>query len=167
MSFWHNQITFLQTRIYCCTRPLFRLFAVTLIGISISSCGSHDQPGAGAMKPVKAQVSEPAAKPVSNDPETATAQPDRQSSTVEGKKPALDLSLENLADDKVDNGINLDTDQRFTEEDSPLAATLNKKKPATGVKLGGKLFTDDTKLENKQYLDSLEGVQVNIEGNFN
>lgn len=42
--------------------------------------------------------------------------------------------------------------------------TLNKGTSEPKIKLSGKVFTDDAKLEEKDYLSSVEGAQINIEG---
>lgn len=154
----------IQTRAW--SRLMPRLFIVSLAGILLSSCGTHDQSGSEVTKHESGQAFDRASSQDSTKPVAKVSQPASEPSGVQLKKPILDLSIDKPADDASSDAVNFDTDLRFTIDDSPLAATLNKKKTANGVKLGGKLFTDETRLENRDYLNSLDGVQVNFEGNF-
>jgi len=95
-------------------------------------------------------------------PEQAT-----EKSIQQKPRPALNLSVDNLSIDyqgKDENIFNLDNEP--TETQSDLFETLSKAKTESDVNVSGKLLTDEEKIDNKEYLDSVEGLQINIEGSF-
>ena len=57
-------------------------------------------------------------------------------------------------------------DKEPTETQSDLFAILNKDQKESDVNVSGKLLTNEEKIDNKEYLDSIEGLQINIEGSF-
>jgi len=95
-------------------------------------------------------------------PEQAT-----EKSIQQKPRPALNLSVDNLSIDhqgKDENIFNLDKEPAETQ--SNLFETLSKDKTEPGINVSGKLLTDEEKIDNKEYLDSVEGLQINIEGSF-
>ena len=81
--------------------------------------------------------------------------------------PALDLSIDNIPVEPQNNNDDIFIKEKTpTKENSDLFKTLSKDQAESSIKFSGKLFTDEEKIENKEYLESVEGVQINIEGEF-
>ena len=84
-----------------------------------------------------------------------------EKTTTEKPMRVLNLSIDNISsDDQRKNDDIFLKDNVPTEKNSALFETEN------SVNLSGKLLTDNNKLENKEYLESVDGVQIKIEGNF-
>ena len=82
-------------------------------------------------------------------------------------KPILDLSIDNIPVEHQQNNNELFLKEKEpTEENSALFETLSKDPSEPKIDLSAKLLTDEEKIENRQYLESVEGVQINIEGKF-
>ena len=80
----------------------------------------------------------------------------------------LNLSTDNIPVEHQGNGDDIFKKEKDSKaKNSALFETLGKEKTEPRLHFSGKLFTDEAKLDNKQYLDSVEGVQLNIEGSFN
>ena len=80
---------------------------------------------------------------------------------------ALDLSIDNIPLEPIkDNGGLFLTKKTPTEENSELFEALSKDQAEASIDFSGKLLTDEEKLANRQYLDSVVGVQINIKGKF-
>ena len=79
----------------------------------------------------------------------------------------MKLSIDLPVDSQVNNKNILGAGSEPMEGSNSLFSTSHKTNVDPGINLSGKVFTDDTKLENKDYLNSLDGVQINIKGNFN
>jgi len=95
-------------------------------------------------------------------PEQAT-----EKSIQQKPRPALNLSVDNLSIEHQGKDENIFTiDKEPTETQSDLFETLSKAKTESDVNVSGKLLTDEEKIDNKEYLDSVEGLQINIEGSF-
>lgn len=83
-------------------------------------------------------------------------------------RPALKLTIDNFTAEQVSNDdAIIKKDKEPAEETDALFKTLSKNQIEPRVNLSGKLLTDENKLDNKEYLDSVDGVQINIEGSFN
>ena len=83
-------------------------------------------------------------------------------------RPALNLSIDNISVDQQRNDDNtFDKDKALKENNSALFETLSRNKVDDDINVSGKLFTDENKLASKEYLDSVDGIQINIEGSFN
>lgn len=103
--------------------------------------------------------------PVEKTTEIKTAP---EKTTTQKTRPVLNLSLDNIPIEHQNNDDNIfNKDKEPTEKNSALFETLGKDQTISNINLNGKLLTDKNKLENKEYLESVDGVQVNIEGNFN
>lgn len=135
-----------------------RILSTCLICLFIAACNTQGQTAA-----------------VKNPTETRTvaeiAAPEKiakdKTSAVKTRL-ALNLSTDNIPVEQQENGndiFNKEKDSKATN--SALFETLGKDKTEPRIHFSGKLFTDETKLDNKQYLESVEGVQLNIEGSFN
>ena len=80
---------------------------------------------------------------------------------------AIYLSVDNIhIDHHINNNNFLNTGKEPTEKNT-LFETLSKNDIEPRINLSGKLLTDKDRVENKQYLESVNGVQINIKGNFN
>lgn len=97
-----------------------------------------------------------------------TAAPAEKNSPInevtEKARQPLDLSLEHLpveAQQKTD--ALLINQNETTEENSDLFNLLNRDKAEPRIKLSGRLFADETRLEEKDYLNAIEGALINIE----
>lgn len=81
---------------------------------------------------------------------------------------ALNLSIDSISVDQQRNDDNtFDEDIALKENNSALFETLSRNKVDDEINVSGKLITDENKLANKEYLDSIDGLQINIEGSFN
>ena len=95
-------------------------------------------------------------------PEQAT-----KKATQQKTRPALNLSMDNILLDQQKNNEDIfNKDKEPTETQSELFETLNRNQKKSDINLSGKLLTDEEKIDNKEYLDSVEGLQINIEGSF-
>ena len=86
----------------------------------------------------------------SEKPITAVDQPE---------KIKLDLSLDNISTEKESNN-----NEPLIEKNSALFEKLSDNKTEAEISVSGKLYTDKTK--DKDYLKSVDGAQINIQGNF-
>jgi len=148
---------------------LSRILIASFMVAFISSCNEPAQSTHTGISPDAEQVSGTEHKgskpPEDIAPRTTDTQNSRtQITQTPVAKPALNLSIEGLTDNEAD--IENHTDRHFTDSTEEQAQKLTRKKTDDGVKLSGKLFTDQGMIDNKQYLDSVDGIQVNIEGNF-
>jgi len=83
-------------------------------------------------------------------------------------RPAINISVDNMhIDHHINNNNFVNTGKEPTEKNNALFETLSKNHIESKINLSGKLLTDEDKVENKEYLESVNGVQINIEGNFN
>ncbi|MCW8831214.1 MAG: hypothetical protein OQK32_06815 [Gammaproteobacteria bacterium] len=119
-----------------------KIFFIIFICLFITACDSQ-QPPAPIEKNTK--------------PQSAPVEP----------RPALDLSIDNITTEPQQNNNALFIkENEATEANSVLFKTLSKNRTKDKIKLSGKFLTDEEKLENSEYLDSVEGMQINIEGEF-
>ena len=72
-------------------------------------------------------------------------------------KPLLDLSLDNITLEPQDHD-----DIEMVEKNSNLVDVLNRKQEESNISISGKLLID----EDKMYLDSVNGAQIFIQGDF-
>lgn len=82
-------------------------------------------------------------------------------------RPALNLSVDNISIDHQRNDddiFNKDKEPAVTQ--SELFEILNREQAKSDINMSGKLLTDEEKIDNKEYIDSVDGVQINIEGSF-
>lgn len=141
------------------TRILVTLFSSALV----SSCSDTAQPTNTGTKSTVEQIH---AIPQINTPSQRPDQITIQRNTAVTPKPALNLSIKNIADAQdireSDAGIN----QQFTNGPDSQTQRLTSKQKNDGIKLSGKLFTDQEMIDTGEYLHSIDGLQLNIEGNF-
>jgi len=79
----------------------------------------------------------------------------------------MNLSIGNLpVEHQISDDNFLNIDEKFKEKDNTLFKNLNKSQVKPGINLSGNLITDKDKVENKKYLDSVEGMQINLKGSF-
>ena len=82
--------------------------------------------------------------------------------------PAINLSIDSMPVERQNNDDNfLSADKNASEKNTTLFKTLSKNQIEPRINLSGNLITDKDKFANKEYLDSVEGMQINIEGSFN
>lgn len=80
----------------------------------------------------------------------------------------MNLSIDNMpVQHQVNDDNFLNTDKESTENNNIIFKKLSKNQIEPGINLSGNLITDKDKVANKEYLDSVEGMQINIEGSFN
>ena len=89
-----------------------------------------------------------------------------KASTLKKRQP-MKLSIDLPVDSQVENENFLSAGSEPTEGNNSLFGTPHKNNTDPDINLSGKVFTDNNKLENKDYLNSLDGVQINIKGSFN
>ena len=80
---------------------------------------------------------------------------------------ALNLSIDNIAIDNHGNDDDIfDLAKDSAEIRSDTFETLSRDQTKPDIDLSGKLLTDEEKIDNKEYLDSIDGLRINIEGSF-
>ncbi len=80
----------------------------------------------------------------------------------------MNLSIDNMpVHHQINDDDFLNTDKESTENNNLLFKKLSKNQIESRINLSGNLITDKDKVANKEYLDSVEGMQINIEGSFN
>jgi len=135
-----------------------KIFSICLIFLFVAACNTQEQTA-----PVKI-TTEIKTVPERAAPEKIT----KEKATTLKSRPAMNLSIDNM---HIDHHINddhfLNTGKVPTEENNTLFETLSKNQIEPRINLSGKLLTDEDKVEDKEYLESVNGVQINIEGNFN
>ena len=90
-----------------------------------------------------------------------------EKTTIKSSQPKLNLSIDSIpADHQSNTSSTFTNDSQATENNSALFKTLSKQNTGPDINLSGKVLTDSDRLDNKEYLDSVDGVQINIEGNF-
>jgi len=130
----------------------FRILSVCFICLFSTACEKQKQP-------------EVINKPVINKPSEVKTAPEK---VVQKKAvPALNLSIDNTSIElqNNENGI-FNRDKEPTQAHSKIFKTLNKEQSESDTSWSGKIFTDQEKIDNKEYRNSIDGVQINIEGNF-
>ncbi|MFC1589384.1 hypothetical protein ACFL3P_03835 [Pseudomonadota bacterium] len=102
--------------------------------------------------------------PVEKNTQTQTVP---QKTVPEESRPALDLSIDNIAIEPQQNSDELFLEEKeAAEENSELFETLSNGKAEPKIDVSGKLLTDEEKIDITDPLESVEGVQINIEGKF-
>jgi hypothetical protein len=83
-------------------------------------------------------------------------------------RPVINLSVDNMYNDpNINNNNFMNTGKKPTEKHNALFKTLSKNDMESRINLSGKLLTDEDKVQNKEYIESVNGVQINIQGTFN
>lgn len=127
-----------------------RIFSTCFLCLSMISCDTQQQ-----SIPVKKAV----------ETETSTEKSYEQITTATKTRPALKLSIDNISIEQQKTDGNF-----YVNDEEPAGQTSalfeNQDRDKHNISFSGKLFTDENKLENKEYRDSIEGLQINIEGNF-
>lgn len=131
------------------------ILGICLLCISVSACNEQEQ-----STPVEKSAAMEAAPVISRHENIV------EENKVTPKNRPINLSIDGLHDDhQLHNKNFLNTESQPMENNNiPGTSDNNKTKP--GINLSGKLFTDDDKLESKDYLNSVDGLQINIEGRF-
>lgn len=135
-----------------------RTLNICLFCLSVAACNTHEQTA-----PVK-NTAEIKTAPVKTAPEIIT----KEKATAIKVRPAINLSIDNMHIDKHINDDNfLNAGIEPTDNNSALFETLGESQIKRKINLSGKLLTDEDKIDNKEYLESVDGVQINIKGSFN
>jgi len=135
-----------------------RILSTCLICLSVAACNTQEQ-----ALPVK-NTTETIIVPQKAAPEKIA---DQKPATMK-TRPILNLSIDNMHVDQHINDDNfLTTGKEPAENNNTLFKTPGKNQIEPRINLSGKVFTDEEKVKNKEYLDSVDGVQINIQGNFN
>jgi len=130
-----------------------RTLSVCLIFLSVAACNTQEK---------TATVNK--AAEITTIPVKTT----EQKPTIVKTRPVMNLSIGNLpVEHQISDDNFLNIDEKFKEKDNTLFKNLNKSQVKPGINLSGNLITDKDKVANKEYLDSVEGMQINIEGRFN
>lgn len=127
------------------------LFIYLFFCLFITACDTQDQ-----------------TPPIEKNTETEITPKTAPEKTTEVKvRQALKLSIDDIPIEYQNKNENIYfKDEASEEKNSALFEKLNKSSTKDNINLSGKLLTDDTKHENKEYLDSVDGLQINIEGSF-
>ena len=143
----------------------FRILSACFICLFLAACDGQEQ--TEAINKTTEVISKPSdivskTTEVKTEPEQAT-----EESTQQKPMPALNLSVDNIPLDHQENDDNIfNIDKDPTETHSVTFETLTRDKKESDINVSGKLLTDEEKIDNKEYLDSVEGLQINIEGSF-
>ena len=90
-----------------------------------------------------------------------------EKTTQQKPRTALNLSIDNISIDNHGNDNDIfDLDKEPAEIRSDTFETLSRGQTEPDINLNGKLLTDEEKIDNKEYLDSIDGLRINIEGSF-
>ena len=143
----------------------FRTLSACLICLFFAACDGQEQ--AEAINKTTEVISKPSdivskTTVVKTAPEQAPEKPIQQK-----PRPVLNLSVDNISIDHQRNDDDIfNIDKEPTQAHSVTFETLTRDKKEPNINLSGKLLTDEEKIDNKEYLDSVEGLQINIEGSF-
>jgi len=81
--------------------------------------------------------------------------------------PALNLSIDSLIDKgKTNDDRSFINNNVHTEENSALFNTLNKKHAESEFNISGELLTDKNADDEVGFIKSVDGIQIDIRGNF-
>ena len=133
------------------------IISICLISIYLSACDTQ-----GLNTPVGKAIEMKAPPEITAHEKIA----ETEASTLK-KRPPMKLSIDLPVDPQVQNENFLSAGSEPTEGSTSLFRAPQKNNADPGINLSGKAFTDDNKLENKDYLNSVDGVQINIKGSFN
>jgi hypothetical protein len=132
-----------------------RFYSTCLFCLFVAACSRHEDP---AQKDAINGIRPTPDKTVTEKTVTTNTATTRQE---------LDLSLDNIS---IENEVNHDrvfnTRREATENDNALFNTLSKSHREDDIRLTGNLLTDEDKLDEEEYLDSVDGLQINIKGSF-
>ena len=139
-----------------------RTLCLCLITIFVSACNTQQQ------DQQQVEIVEKIAT-VQKVPEiSATVETSKQQSAVVQKRPAMKLSINNMViDEPAHNEDFLQPSNDSGDKVNTLFDSTQRNKKEPKINLSGKLFTDEVQLENKEYLQAVDGVQINIGGEFN
>jgi len=127
-----------------------RILIACFTGLILTACDTQQQP-----TPVKKTT----------EIKTAPEKTYEQITTATKTRPALKLSIDDISIEQYGTGA-----PPYLKDEEPAEQTSalfeKQVRDKHNISFSGKVFTDETKLENKEYRDSVEGLQINIEGNF-
>ncbi len=85
----------------------------------------------------------------------------------EKAKPALNLSIDSkFLEHQIDNSELFINNDAPTEKNTDLFNTLNKEQAEPSINFSGEFLTDKQADENTDLLQSVDGIQIEIEGSF-
>ena len=131
----------------------FRILNICLVCFSVAACNPQQQAASVNKTTEVTTVNEITAKQI---PAPIIS------------RPAINLSIDSMPVERQNNDDDfLNTDKYASEKNTTLFKKLNKNQIEPRINLSGNIITDKDKVANKDYLDSVEGMQINIEGSFN
>jgi hypothetical protein len=134
-----------------------RILSACFICLFFAACGEKEQTEVINTKIINTEVINKPSK-VKTAPEKAVQQKPR---------PALNLTVDNISIDLQRNDEDIfNSDKKPAKAPSETFKILSRDQSKSDTKLSGKMFTDEEKIDNEEYLDSIDGVQINIEGSF-
>jgi len=132
----------------------FRILSVGFICLFFTACE----------EPKQTKVIPPTAEVSNKDSEAKIT-----SAKVVQKKPlpTLNLSIDNLSIEFENSEKDFfNHDKNLLQPHSKIFKILNQEQPESDTHISGKILTNKEKTDNKEYLHFVDGVQVNIKGNF-
>jgi hypothetical protein len=81
-------------------------------------------------------------------------------------RPALNLTIDDISIDQENQDDVFNLDKELTETHSDTFKTLTRDQAESNYNLSSKMLTDEEKIDNKEYMDAVDGLQINIEGSF-
>lgn len=134
------------------------ILSICLISLYISACDTQ-----GLNTPVVNATEKKLAPEIAEHEKIV----ETKASTLKKRQP-MKLSIDDLTvDSQVRNENSLSAGSEPTEVNNSSSVMSHKNNADPRINLSGKVFTDEDRLENKDYLNSLDGVQINIKGSFN
>ena len=131
-----------------------RTLCSCLVFLFITACDSQAQ-----ITPVK-KLTEIKLTPI----ETLT----KVSTVPQQSRPLLNLSIDHIS---LENQKNTDdtfiNDYVRTKNSSALFSDLKKKQPEHSLSISGELLIDKNVDESKDFLESVNGIKINVQGSFN
>ena len=90
------------------------------------------------------------------------------SAVSQQSRPLLNLSIDDISlENRKNNNDMFISDYHRTEKNSALFNELSRKQPENSLILSGELLTDKNIDETNDFLKSVNGIQINVQGSFN
>ena len=139
-------------------RPLalmyfFKFFLISHVFLMIVACEAQEK-----------------TSPVKNKPQVASVPIESHDTVIpvpKQAKPVLNLSIDSIMNKDKKNSDALSINNNIhVEKNSALFNTLNKKHAESKLNLSGEFLTDKNADDETNYIKSVDGIQIDIKGNF-
>jgi hypothetical protein len=145
----------------------FRIFLIGSISLIVTACNKQEEVLSTKNTTLTTIQHKPQNKTQVIAPPIKLHDTVNSESQPKQNKPTLNLSIDSIMDENKKNNDALSiNDNTIEEENSVLFNTLNRKHTEQKINLSGELLTDKNADEDTSYLKSVDGVQIDIKGNF-